>query len=237
MKQSLAIVIPAKNEQKTIGVVIDSIKHQCPDAFVIVVNDCSDDDTQEILAGYDVCVLNHVESRGAWRATQTGLLHAYNTGFDLAISMDADGQHLATQIVKLLDSMALNPEVDFIVGSCVERGTLFKKIAWRLFRTIGGIQIADLTSGFRAYNRAAMAILTSEQACLLEYQDVGVLLMLKSAGLKYKEVEVEINERVDGESRIFSSWLKIAFYMLSTVIISLAKAAPENRSKLIKRLK
>lgn len=223
----LCIVIPAKNEQATIKSVIDAIKEHL-DAEVVVVNDASEDDTESVLKELDVNVLHHLESLGAWLATQTGLLWAYSKGFDYVVTLDADGQHLPSEVPVLLKAMNEEldndaPKKDVIVGSCQSRASFLKKSVWHLFRSITGIKVRDITSGFRLYNRKAQAVLVSKNAALLEYQDVGVLLLLQSSGLNISEVSVKMDKRMDGKSRIFSSSLKILYYILSTLLISFSK--------------
>ena len=82
-----------------------------------------------------------------------------------------------------------------------------------------GLEIEDLTSGFRAYNLPAMKILASKKATLLEYQDIGVLLLLMHSDLKIKEMQVPMCPRISGGSKIFSSWFKVAEYLLLNMVL------------------
>lgn len=222
MAPKVAIVIPAKNEQASIRDVILSVR-EVPDIDVLVVNDSSDDNTAKILQELEVKTLHHLESRGAWIATQTGLLWSFDHDYQYVVTMDADGQHLACEIPKLLEAIIAEPAIDVYVGSCKSRVSFLKKTLWKLFRTITGIKIHDITSGFRVYNRNALALLVTKNASLLEYQDVGVLLLLQSSGMTISEVSVTMNKRLDGKSRIFSSISRILYYVLSTLLISLSK--------------
>ena len=72
-----------------------------------------------------------------------------------------------------------------------------------------GLVCNDLTSGFRVLNKEAMDVLCSEGATNLDYQDVGILLMLERAGLKVTEVPVHMEPRKNGKSRIFHSWFTV----------------------------
>jgi hypothetical protein len=69
-----------------------------------------------------------------------------------------------------------------------------------------GLRFDDLTSGFRYYGPRACSLLASEDATLLDYQDIGVLLLLRRANLRISEVSVLMNPRKSGASRIFFSW-------------------------------
>jgi hypothetical protein len=86
-----------------------------------------------------------------------------------------------------------------------------------------------LTSGFRLYNARACAVLAGEEATLIDYQDMGVLLLLRSAGVTFAEVEVQMNPREDGVSRIFYSWWAVARYMLETTVLCIAKWLPTGK--------
>ena len=101
-----------------------------------------------------------------------------------------------------------------------------RHIDWGSFRSISGIAVKDITSGFRWYNIAAIRALSAKEATMLEFQDLGVLLLLRSLGLNIEEVNVQMNERTNGKSRIFSTWFKVAYYMMTTALVCLTKAVP-----------
>ena len=75
----------------------------------------------------------------------------------------------------------------------------------------------------QAYNRAAMTVLASQEASLLDYQDVGVLLILRRKGLRTVEVPVSMQPRVQGASRVFRSWWIVGQYMVQTSVLCLAR--------------
>ncbi|AWL11234.1 uncharacterized protein HMF8227_00738 [Saliniradius amylolyticus] len=203
---------------------------------VIVVDDGSADNTAKEATEAGALVLPMVQSVGAWLATQAGLRYAAKLGAEQVITMDADGQHRAEDLPTLLEQ-GQNNKADVIIGACVARGSLSRRIAWGLFKRLTGVSIADLTSGFRLYNKNALMVLTSRQASLLEFQDMGVLLMLRSAGLTMQEVSVRMCHRTNGISRIFSSWGKVTYYMMITLFLCLVKAMPERSTRYIRRLK
>lgn len=231
---NFAVVIPVRNEQDSIASVIGELKLEFPKVTIIVVNDFSTDGTREVLQKEDVILLNNMLGMGAWQSIQTGLLLAYDMGFTNVVTMDGDGQHVASEI-KYLFNNDLN-DSDLVVGRCKNRVSTSQIIAWKLFKFIGQVNIVDVTSGFRLYKKSALAILTTEQAALLEYQDVGVLLFMKSAGLKCLETDVRMRRRTSGKSRIFSSWSKIIYYMVTTLMISFSKTTPESTGEFFKRL-
>ncbi|GAB3282029.1 hypothetical protein GCM10027297_21450 [Parahaliea aestuarii] len=159
---------------------------------------------------------------GAWGAMQTGLRYALRKGYEIAVTMDADGQHLAQTIDQILAPVR-NNEADVAIGACTERGSLLRRIAWVLMKSTSGLALEDVTSGFRAYNRQAIGALAGWRATLLDYQDIGVLLLLQHEGLRIRDVSVEMCAREEGKSRVFHSWLIVAYYMCCTLLLGLTK--------------
>jgi len=218
MKRStLAVLIPAWNEEATVADVVSKIR-EVGLYDVIVIDDASTDQTADRAAAAGARVLSLAVNLGAWGATQTGIRFALKKGYRQVITMDADGQHLSSAIPHLLAPITAG-NADMVIGSCTERGSHARKIAWRFFRGMTGLEIEDLTSGFRAYDLAAMRTLASKKATLLEYQDIGVLLLLIHSGLRIQEMQVPMRLRVSGSSKIFSSWFKVAEYLLLNLIL------------------
>ncbi|MFH1081410.1 MAG: glycosyltransferase family 2 protein [Pseudomonadota bacterium] len=214
---SLAVLIPAWNEEATVADVVNKIR-VVGLYDVIVINDASTDQTADRAAAAGAKVLNLPINLGAWGATQTGIRFALKKGYHQVITMDADGQHMSSAIPSLLAPITAG-NADMVIGSCTERGSHARKMAWRFFRGMTGLEIEDLTSGFRAYDLPAMKVLASEKATLLEYQDIGVLLLLMHSGLRIQEVQVPMQLRLSGSSKIFSSWFKVAEYLLLNLIL------------------
>lgn len=187
---------------------------------ILVVDDASTDETRERAraAGAEVVALAY--QLGAWKATQTGMRYAVDNGFEQVITFDADGQHLPESLTQL---QAASVEADLVVGSCIQRGSLLRRFAWRYFRMLSGVGLADFTSGLRLYNKKAVVLLSREEASMLEYQDIGVLMLLASANLRFREVSVQMASRVSGVSRIFGSWRAVAYYMAYTTFLCLSK--------------
>ncbi|NMG56057.1 glycosyltransferase [Aromatoleum aromaticum] len=222
--KDLLIVIPARNEAETIAAVIRSL-HEAGWRDVIVVNDQSTDATGAIAAAAGATVLSPVLPLGAWGAMQTGIRYALRHGYRQVVTIDADGQHEPACIPVLLAAARSH---DVVIGAFPQRGSRLRRIAWRYFRAITGFGIDDLTSGFRCYNRAACEILAADEATLLDYQDLGVLLMLRHAGLEIAEVPVAMYPRATGPSRIFASWSRVARYMAESTLLCLARWHPKH---------
>lgn len=228
-----AIVMPAMNEEQSIGKVLMEL-NSLYDTTVIVVDDFSTDATVEIAKNHSAVVLKHTSNLGAWRATQTGIRYALKSGFHWVITCDADGQHTLESVSALIEES--NNNIDCLIGSCTARGSTGRHIAWHFFKFVSGLDVSDLTSGLRMYNRKAMRVLASRQATMFEYQDVGVLIMLKKLNMSVKEISVKMNQRENGISRIFHSWLAVFRYLLYTLVLSLTKIGPHKANKYHKEL-
>lgn len=221
MQRDILIVIPAKNESDAIGQVIQEVKSQVG-CKVVVIDDGSTDGTGEIARNAGAMVLSPLLPLGAWGAIQAGIRYGLENGYQTVITMDGDGQHESEAVPDLLAPL-LNESTDVVIGACPQRGSPARKLAWAMFRWLSGFSLEDLTSGFRAYNHAAMEVLASEEATLLDYQDLGVLILLRKADLRISEVPVPMYPRAAGQSRIFGSWWAVGWYMLQTGVLCLSR--------------
>ena len=217
------IVIPARNEARTIGTLVQRLRSVGYND-VLVIDDLSNDGTGDIARREGAQVLRPVLGLGAWGGMQTGIRYALQQGFETVITMDADGQHEVDELQTLLAASGdgVGP-ADVVIGAHPARASRLRHIAWTWFRWLTGLDVTDLTSGFRCYRARALPILASDEATLLDYQDLGTLLLLRHAGLKVIEVPVRMNPRVDGISRIFNSWLSVTRYMAVTTLLCLSR--------------
>lgn len=216
----LLILIPAHNETETLASVIQEVKRygQWP---ILVMDDASTDETIKVAKQSGAMVLPLRIQLGAWGATQAGFRFAVKHGYQSVVTLDADGQHEPKHIQSLLDPLKQGNDV--VIGAFIERGSRARNFAWHYFRTITGLGIEDLTSGFRAYGHRALKALAGPEATLLDYQDLGVLLLCREAGFHIKEVPTPMQERTTGASRVFKSWFVVCKYMAQTTVICLAR--------------
>jgi len=215
------ILIPAHNEAASIGAVVTETLRLRAEP-VIVIDDRSTDATAEVAEAAGATVLRLPLQLGAWGATQTGLRYAHALGCERVVTLDADGQHEPRAISAVIAPL-IEGEADVCIGACPERVSSARRFAWSVFRRLSGLKHEDITSGFRAYNRAAIKTLISPAATLLDYQDVGVLLILRRHGLRVREVAVPMKPRANGKSHVFASWWKVAQYLVITSLLSLAR--------------
>ena len=146
----ISIILPAKNEAASLQTLLPVLKHDYPDAEILVVDDGSTDNTGDVAKKYGVKVVTHMYSTGNGAAVKTGARAASG---DILVFMDADGQHKPEDINKLLVKM--DDGYDMVVGARDNSGhasmaRLFGNWFYNwLASFITGHQIIDLTSGFR----------------------------------------------------------------------------------------
>lgn len=195
----VCIVIPAYNEAQVIkSVVQKAIKvfAKAPYAIdIVVVNDGSKDETSAQARKGGAIVIDHILNSGAGGATATGLLYAKKNAYDLAATMDADGQHAPEDVLEGIDeSIAAN--TDLLIGSRLIDTTGMSKvkilgnkglsfITWLLF----GVNVTDSQSGLRIYSKKALNT--------LEWKSIGyefcseMIWRAKQKGLTIHEYPIQ----------------------------------------------
>ncbi len=153
------ILIPAYNEEKRIAAVVREVRDYCPD--VIVIDDGSPDDTDKVAAEAGATVLEHVHNQGKGAALQTGFDYARAHGFDLAITMDADGQHAPSDIPAFLQAyerthspVLVGNRMGNVAGMPWLRRVVNRFMSDLLSRVMGQ-HVPDSQCGFRLYHRSA----------------------------------------------------------------------------------
>jgi glycosyltransferase involved in cell wall biosynthesis len=228
-------VVPAYNEQETVGRVIGSLHEHAPDFDVLVIDDGSTDTTREVGRAAGATVVRHPFNLGIGGAVQSGFVYASERGYDYMVQVDGDGQHCADQIPKLRREMETDRRVDMVCGSRfltkereypapVSRRTGIHIFAFMLSRIIGQ-RVSDPTSGFRLYNRRAIALFARDYPH--DYPEVEAVLMVHHHRLRMTEVPVRMRERGGGVSSIGSG--KSVYYMIKVlfaILIGLARARP-----------
>ena len=153
---STYVVVPAYNEEKTIGSVLEDLLRYFRRDEIIVVNDGSRDRTGEIARSYGVHVLTHLINRGLGGALGTGFAYAIRKNAKLVLTFDADGQHLVEDALRVMKPVA-EGKADFAVGSRLKGDTsqmpLVKKFGNFVLDAItalfAGKYVSDSQSGLR----------------------------------------------------------------------------------------
>lgn len=220
MKDKVLILMPAYNEAQNIEKVLKEIKKDIDYADILVINDCSTDNTKEIVLKNKVkCITNIFNMRYAM-AIQTGLKYARDNGYDYVIQMDADGQHIAKEAEKLYHEMKKS-KVDIVIGSryVKEMGypcPIFRRIGTKMFelmiRMFCHQKIADPLSGFQCLNKKVI-----EKYAKIgeypEYPDANLVIEMLLQGYKIKEVPIKMRLRENGVS-MHSGIIKPIKYMI-----------------------
>lgn len=232
------IIVPAYNEELSILKTIDSIEkfsktvnfsetNYCID--YVVINDGSSDNSKEILDKNKKNVVHLICNLGIGGAVQTGYMYALKHDYDIAIQFDGDGQHDISSLPDLI-SPIMNKEFDFVVGSrfLKPNSSQFQTSGMRKFgirvisqciKAVIGKRVYDVTSGYRAANKAAIEYLASSYPT--KYPEPESIVDLYKKGFRITEVPVSMFERQEGSSSITP--LKSVRYMVevcSAIIIS-----------------
>ena len=222
--QKVLVVIPAHNEQGRIGAIIRLVKHILPSVSILVVNDCSADETGQEALEAGAIVVTHSINLGYGAGLETGYLYALKNGFEVLVQMDGDGQHLSEEVPKILKPV-LDGDADIVIGSrYLSSSTTYKTAAirrvgqrffGRIFSLITKYNITDPTSGFQCLNRKAFDLYTCGHFPH-DFPDIDVLLMAHYAGFRVKEIPVVMVERIGGVS-IHSGW-KPLYYVIKMLL-------------------
>jgi glycosyltransferase involved in cell wall biosynthesis len=234
MTRCLAVV-PAYNEAATVGRVVRSIRDTLPFFDVLVVDDGSTDTTVADARRAGAVVLSHPYNLGIGGAVQSGFIYALENDYDYLVQIDGDGQHEPRHVADLMQEMDRHPNVDMVCGSRflgqhfeypspISRRTGIHIFAFLLSRIVRQ-RISDPTSGFRLYNRRAIAVFARDYPH--DYPEVEAVLVLHHHRLRMREVPVRMYLREGGLSSITSG--KSAYYMIKVMLaifVGLFRARP-----------
>ncbi|MNJ35060.1 glycosyltransferase family 2 protein [Paenibacillus bouchesdurhonensis] len=230
------IIIPAYNEEGSIASVIADIRTHVPEADIVVINDGSTDRTEMVAAASCARVLTMPYNVGIGGGMQTGYMYAKMHGYDVAVQMDADGQHPAEELPKLIDQTAC---YDLVIGSRYLKSTSYRS---SYMRRIGMIffsklvtlltrqRFTDTTSGFRAAGRKVIDLYAAYYP--IDYPEVESLVYLKRHGCQITEVSTEMRRRKAGRSSITPA--RSVYYMIKVTLSVIMSAMRYNRTAVIK---
>lgn len=209
----LLVIIPAHNEAANIGKVLDMAKKSLRGADILVIDDCSTDDTRAIAEQKNVKCITTVFNLRYAMAIQTGLKYAYDHDYDYVIQMDGDGQHLPSEAKKLYDE-AKKSDVDIVIGSRYLKNLgypcpFFRKIGTKIFsaliRILCKTKIADPLTGFQCLNRRVIAHYAT---CgnYPEFPDANLIIEMLMKGYRISEIPTKMHIRESGESMHDGVW-------------------------------
>jgi glycosyltransferase involved in cell wall biosynthesis len=218
-------IVPALNEERSIPRVIEELRAFDPGLEIVVVSDGSSDRTADVAEQYGAHALRLPFNLGIGGAVQTGFRYAYENDFDVAVRVDGDGQHDASQLDRVL-APVLAGDADIAVGSRFTGGDGYRssrsrrvgiRILASVVSTLVGQRVTDTTSGFQALNRAGIALFARDYPH--DYPEVEATVMVFKHELRLVEVPVTMREREHGRSSITA--LRSIYYMVK-VLLALA---------------
>ncbi len=222
ISKKILIIIPAYNEEKSVGKVVEEVNRHLPQADVLVVNDGSGDLTSDKAKIAGATVLELPFNLGIGGAMQAGYKYAYKKGYEIAIQVDGDGQHDPREIPKLLRALE-GVGVDVAIGSRFIGDSEYKAsmmrrlgilILSKAISMVVGQRLTDPTSGFRAANRRAIQLFSANYP--QDYPEPEAMVLVHQCGLKMKEVPARINQRYSGESSITK--IRCIYYMVKVLL-------------------
>ncbi len=209
---NVLIIIPAFNERDTILDTINQINKvkENEDNYTldyIVINDCSTDDTLEICRKNNIKTISLPINLGIGGAVQTGYKYAYYNGYDIAIQIDADGQHDPIYIKEMVKEIKNGNDMVIASRFINKEGfqsTFIRRIGinWYSFliKLFTRVTIKDITSGFRAVNREIIKMFAFNYP--FDYPEPETNALLAKKKYKIKEIAVEMKARQGGASSI-----------------------------------
>lgn len=198
------VIVPAWNESASVGATVQEIRQACRDYSILVVDDGSTDDTGDRAQEAGAIVLTLPFNLGVGGAMRAGFRYARRHRFDRAIQVDADGQHNAEDIERVLgglDHADISIGARFAdVGEYSVRGP--RRWAMRLLASVlshrAGTQLTDVTSGFRAANARAIEQYVSYYPAEYLGDTIDSLVAALQAGLSVVQVPVAMRPRLVG---------------------------------------
>src|SRR3954451_14209113 len=224
------VFIPAWNEEDNLPAVIDGLHKTIPDADVLVVDDGSTDRTADVAREHGA----EVNSLGTNQGLRYGIAAGYRWALDHEYAycgrVDADGQHPAEELARLLE-LVRTGEYDVAVGSRFVSGDGYAPYRYkpsgarrfgtailrRAMKLVLRRPFGDATSGLYAVNAKALPLLAKEFTT--GAPEVEALIRIHEAGLRLEEVPVNMSDRASGESKLRGSKaLKLVLTVIATLV-------------------
>ncbi|PLX12073.1 MAG: hypothetical protein C0594_02855 [Marinilabiliales bacterium] len=219
------VIIPTYNNEKTLRMVVESVSNYTSE--IIVVNDGSTDETQKILESLSgISVVSYEQNQGKGFALRKGFERALELGFDYAITIDSDAQHMAEDIPLFFEKIKENPK-SIIVGarnmnqaSVPGKSSFGNKFSNFWFRLETGIKHPDTQSGYRMY---PIRKLQQFKFYATKYEfEVEVLVRASWKGMDVTYVPIHVHYGDDRVSHFKMGRDMLRFSLLNTILVSIA---------------
>ena len=223
-RDTVFVVIAAYNEAEVIGRVVSELRPFC--GQIVVVDDGSTDETRTVARRAGAMVLSHVVNRGQGAALQTGVKYCLSRGAQYVVTFDADGQHCADELPRLLEPI-MSARVDITLGSRflgrAENMPLIRRLVLRagtvFTGAVSGTRFTDTHNGLRAFSRRAACRLNLTEDRMAHASEL--IDEVVTSGLSYIEVPVTIKyteySRAKGQ-RLTASFGILLDYLLRKLL-------------------
>lgn len=206
MKKVL-ISIPVYNEEKNIAAVIDELRLVCPKYDILIVDDCSTDNSKQVCKNIDgITVISLANNLGIGGARQTAFRYAYHNNYDAMVQLDGDGQHDPNYIDAMLSALSNH---NMCIGSRFInfegfQSTLTRRMGIsylnRLIKVTTGLNVTDPTSGFRVCDKKTIKLFALDYP--VDYPEPESIVSAAKNNLTVCEMPVKMKERQNGKSSI-----------------------------------
>lgn len=230
------IIIPTFNEEKSIGLVVNDIKTHYPSANILIVDDGSSDSTAQIISNLSVDSISLPFNMGVGAAMRAGFLFAVRNDYSCVVQVDADGQHLGSEIVKLID-LQKRDNSEIVIGSRFGSQERYRielvkvlpiKIISGLISIYLGQKLTDPTSGFRLTCNRALTYFAANYPPEYLGDTLESLIQAKRNGLKISEIPVQMKPRITGSPS--QNLFKSGAYLTRALLIILFAFLPMKKS-------
>lgn len=223
MNNKVLIALPAKDEERKLGPVLDQIRLSFPGTDILIVDDGSTDRTSEVARSHGAEVLRHDRNYGYARALQSAREFALGHGYDHLVLCDADGQHEPQDIGRIIEALTVSG-IDYVIASRVlgsaPHGDPFlhkygrrvysfavSLLFWHRFKT----RITDSSSGFKGWSRRTMEALSAVYTGTGNLHDGRIndleeLFIMARRKYSVAEVPGRFYKRADDVSRIYGNY-------------------------------
>lgn len=237
LEERLLVVVPAYNEEASIGSVLQDIQAVVPDAAVLVVDDGSSDGTRDAALAQRAAVLSLPFNLGVGGAMRAGFRYAVRNHYTQVIQVDADGQHNPEQIPMLVRELS---RADIVVGARFAGASDYpvhgpRRWAMRLLASylsrLTGVRLTDTTSGFRASGPRAVELFAKHYPVEYLGDTLESLVIAVHAGLRVAQVPVSMRVRAAGRPSQ-TSFRSIVYLLRAGLALALARLRPRSDHRL-----
>lgn len=225
------VIVPAYNEEQSIGTLLDEIRAAVPALDVVVVSDGSTDMTASIARRHGAEVLDLPCNLGVGGAVQAGFRYAFDRGYAFAVRCDGDGQHLPSEIPRLLEALKTHP-VDLVIGSRFLEKKSYTSTWLRhcgisvlaaFLSLICRRRVTDPTSGFQALNRPLLYCFSNLYPA--DYPEPEALALMRREGYDFMEIATIFRSRKAGRSTI-GKWDTLYYALKVFLALLVDRARP-----------